>query len=61
VTYPLALLGAWKLGRTGVHLVVPLVYLIVISGGGWAYYRFRVPMMPLLAVLAACGLGKKRG
>lgn len=58
--YPLALAGAWKLGRQGLHLVVPLLYLIAISGGGWAYYRFRVPMMPLLAILAACGLGKKR-
>lgn len=58
--YPLALVGAWRLGKTGAHFVIPLLYLIAISGGGWAYYRFRVPMMPLLAILAACALGKKR-
>jgi hypothetical protein len=58
--YPLALLGSWKLGRQGLHLVLPLLYLILVSGGGWAYYGLRLPMMPLLAVLAACGLGRNR-
>jgi 4-amino-4-deoxy-L-arabinose transferase-like glycosyltransferase len=37
-------------------LIGAATYLIVISGGPEAYSRFRVPITPLLAILAAAGL-----
>lgn len=60
VSYLAAAVGAWKLGRRGLPALVPLLYLVAISSGGWAYYRFRVPMMPLIAVLAAGALLRGR-
>jgi 4-amino-4-deoxy-L-arabinose transferase-like glycosyltransferase len=41
-------------------LLVVAVYLVVISGGPEAYSRFRVPVAPLLAVLAASVLTWRR-
>jgi 4-amino-4-deoxy-L-arabinose transferase-like glycosyltransferase len=36
-------------------LLLTLLYLVVVSAGPEAYYRFRVPMTPILALLAAAG------
>lgn len=60
-TYVLAARGAWRLWRDGrraelAALLPPILFLLVVSSGGWAYYRHRVPIMPLLALLAAAGL-----
>lgn len=33
--------------------LIPLGYLLIVSAGGWSYYRFRVPLWPFVAVLAA--------
>jgi hypothetical protein len=35
------------------------LYLLILSGGGWSYYRFRIPLMPLFALLAAVPFQKK--
>jgi 4-amino-4-deoxy-L-arabinose transferase-like glycosyltransferase len=63
-TYALAALGArllWRRSAAAVLVVlVPAAYLLAISNWSFAYYRFRVPMMPLLAVLAAGALLRGR-
>ncbi len=41
-------------------LAATVAYLVVISGGPEAYSRFRVPVTPLLGVLAAAGLAAWR-
>ncbi len=60
LVYLLSLRGALVAWRRGSFLaaawLVPLVYLLVISTGGWCYYRFRVPLWPLFTALAAAGL-----
>lgn len=63
--YGLGAFGAlrlWRLGRRfeSAVLLSPLAYLLLLSGGGWSYYRFRIPLMPLLAILSAGALEKKR-
>jgi hypothetical protein len=59
--YGLAARGAWRLLARGdraaaAAVLVPLAYLVILSIGGWAYYRFRVPLWPFIAVLAPLGL-----
>ena len=66
LTYFLAAAGAWfGLRRLGAFFcaacLVPAAYLLVVSVGGWAYYRFRVPLWPVLSVLAAVGVASFRG
>lgn len=55
--YALAAWGAWLLWRkrrwAALVVAVPTAYLLAISSWSFAYYRFRLPMMPLLAILAA--------
>jgi hypothetical protein len=65
--YLLALRGALRAWRRGAFFaaawLTPLAYLLVISTGGWCYYRFRVPLWPLFCALAALGAaptGKSR-
>lgn len=42
--------------RFGVGVcLTALAYLILVSAGGWSYYRFRVPLWPFICVLAAAG------
>lgn len=55
--YGLAFYGGWFLWssertvfRCGI--LVPLLYFLVLSGGGWSYYRFRVPIWPLVSIMA---------
>ncbi len=53
------LVGAARSRRiAGVHLLLwgVLLYLVVVSAGPEAYFRFRVPVMPILAMYAAAGL-----
>jgi len=58
--YLLAVLGL--LGRhcpgfwAKAALVAVILYFLAISGGPQGYSRFRHPVMPLLCVLAGCGL-----
>ncbi len=51
--------GAFRIARRGgfwaAAWLAPLVYLAALSTGGWAYYRFRVPLWPLFSALAAVG------
>lgn len=64
-TYLLAVLGAWRLwlGRRRLEaaaVAVPLLYLLVLSAGGWSYYRFRLPLLPLLIMLGAAAWPKTK-
>lgn len=59
--YGFAGLGTWRLWKANRRLalaacLLPLLYLILISNGGWTYYRMRIPMLPLVAILAAAAL-----
>ncbi|MDD5629332.1 MAG: hypothetical protein PHU21_09720 [Elusimicrobia bacterium] len=61
--YGLAALGLWRVwqGRqrfAAAACLVPVVYLALISSGGWVYYRHRILILPLLAVFGAIALGK---
>jgi len=58
----LAGVGARRLGREAILLVCLIGYFVILAGGPEANSRFRVPVTPLLAVLAvagACGVEKK--
>jgi hypothetical protein len=60
LAYALAVIGAWGLWRerrwSGLAVcLTPVVYMLAISAGGWAYYRHRVPILPLILVLSASG------
>ncbi|MBI4375146.1 MAG: glycosyltransferase family 39 protein [Elusimicrobia bacterium] len=59
--YLLAALGLRALLRNhgaafAASWLTPLAYLALLSTGGWCYYRFRVPLWPAIALLAAAGL-----
>ncbi len=58
-----AIFSLWQLIKTrnmlwSVHLFIwfTIIYFIVVSVGPEAYYRFRIPIMPLLSVYAGHGL-----
>lgn len=59
-TYALAALAVWTAGagggRAAAVVLAPAAYLVVLSGWSFAYYRFRIPLLPLLAVAAAGAL-----
>jgi hypothetical protein len=62
----LALAGLWSLRRRdpALALLIALTaaYFLLISAGGESEYRFRVPVVPLLAIAAGMGLeGMRRG
>lgn len=48
--------GAIRLGREAVLLTALVLYFLALSGGGGANSRFRVPVTPMLAVLAVAGV-----
>ena len=52
--------GAFKLGRSAVLLPLLIIYFTLLSGGGGGNSRFRVPVTPMLAVLAVAGLPSLR-
>jgi hypothetical protein len=54
-----ALVLAWR-RRASLILAVVAIYLVAVSGGPEAYSRFRVPVAPLFAVLAAAILAWRR-
>ncbi len=56
--YAAAACGAWRLwrgpSRFGASLILTTAaYLLALSIGGWAYYRFRVPLWLVLCLLAS--------
>ncbi len=58
LSYGLGALGAWTLWRRrlvpqAAVLIPPIAFMLALAGGGWSYYRFRLPLMPLLAILGA--------
>lgn len=58
----LSLLGVRRLGREAIVPALLLLYFVTLSSGSESNSRFRVPITPLLAVLAvagACGPEKK--
>jgi hypothetical protein len=59
-----AVIGAaalWKRDRdTAAMIIATLIYFILISAGGEAESRFRVPVIPQYVIAAACGLGGVR-
>jgi 4-amino-4-deoxy-L-arabinose transferase-like glycosyltransferase len=64
-TYSLSAWGLWALepGRrteAAVFFLLPAAYLAAISSWSFAYYRFRLPMIPLLAAVAAGALLARR-
>ena len=66
LTYGLAAAGLRLCLRRGgsffvAACLVPLLYLLVVSVGGWAYYRFRVPLWPFVAFLAGAGWRRLTG
>ncbi len=61
-----AAVGGLVLARRGdtlalVVIFVPIAYLLVVSAGPDAYSRFRVPLIPLLAILAASAVAEWPG
>jgi Dolichyl-phosphate-mannose-protein mannosyltransferase len=64
--YILVALGLWsalraRLLRNGVLPVLVILYLLVVASGLEAYFRFRTPMMPFLALFAGVGLATVLG
>lgn len=64
LAYALGAVGLWRTAAErdwyfAAAVVLPACYLIALSSGGWAYYRFRVPISPLIALLAARGFRQK--
>lgn len=65
-TYAGAALGAARLWNArkpsaAVFFLLPATYLLVLSSWSFAYYRFRIPMIPLLAATAAGVLSLRDG
>ena len=54
VMYGLAVIGLWRLPPQAMAVLL-ILYLVVLSSGPEAYPRFRVPIAPLLAMLAGVG------
>ncbi|MGD0059037.1 MAG: glycosyltransferase family 39 protein [Verrucomicrobiia bacterium] len=62
VVLVLSTVGVWKLGHSALLPGILLLYFVALAGGPVSYSRYRVPITPLLAVLAvagACGSEKK--
>jgi hypothetical protein len=60
----LAVLGLWRLAGAGRWRAVAvtlgaLIYFCLVSGGPEAYARFRVPVVPFVAILAGAGVGRR--
>jgi hypothetical protein len=60
--YGLTMLSLWRLWRrrqsfAAAACLAPVAYLIIVSSGGWVYYRHRLPILPLLAVFSANAWG----
>lgn len=53
--YLLALRGAWVGGRAALLPGAMIAYFLAVSCGALAYYRFRLPLMPAVFVLAGLG------
>jgi hypothetical protein len=62
IVYLVAAAGKWRLWRTSPLrawiVALPIAYFVLI-GGPEMYPRFRVPLMPFVSVLAACGIRGK--
>jgi asparagine N-glycosylation enzyme membrane subunit Stt3 len=59
----LSVVGARRLKSESILLVVLILYFVALAGGPGSNSRFRVPVTPMLAVLAVaglCGPEKKR-
>ena len=56
----LSFLGAMKLRSGGILLTVLVFYFVILTGGPESNSRFRVPITPMLAVLAMAGLPSLR-
>jgi 4-amino-4-deoxy-L-arabinose transferase-like glycosyltransferase len=52
VTFAFAVIGAWRMKREALLPVALVCYFVLLSGGPEANSRFRVPITPMLAVLA---------
>ncbi len=56
VVVSLSVVGAWRLGREAIVPVMLTLYFVGLAGGPESNSRFRVPVTPLLAVLAVAGI-----
>jgi len=56
----LSVIGLWKLGRSALLPGIVLLYFIGLAGGPVSYSRYRVPITPLMAILAVAGCVVKR-
>lgn len=52
----LSVVGMWRLGREAILPVLLTLYLVGLAGGPESNSRFRVPVTPLLAILAVAGV-----
>jgi hypothetical protein len=52
----LSVVGLWKLGRSALLPGILLLYFVALAGGPVSYSRYRVPITPLLALLAVAGV-----
>jgi MFS family permease len=56
----LSVVGLWKLGRSALLPGILLLYFVALAGGPVSYSRYRVPITPLLALLAVAGAWDSR-
>jgi MFS family permease len=56
----LGVAGLWKLGRSALLPGILLLYFVALAGGPVSYSRYRVPITPLLALLAVAGVCPSR-
>jgi hypothetical protein len=55
-----SVVGATRLGRAAVMLAALVLYFVLLAGGPEANSRFRTPVTPMLAVLAAAAIPQSR-
>jgi hypothetical protein len=58
VVVGLSVVGIWRLGRPALLPGMLLLYFVALAGGPVSYSRYRVPITPVLAVLAVAGAYK---
>jgi hypothetical protein len=52
----LSVVGMWRLGREAILPILLTLYFVALAGGPESNSRFRVPVTPMLAILAVAGV-----
>ncbi len=58
VVIVLGMIGIWKMGRSALLPGILLLYFVALAASPVTYSRYRVPITPLLAVLAVAGASR---